>query len=583
MSTRASDMAFRMKGRGPRSCGHGAACHAFAIAAALLPVAHGLYFPAIDVVANWTAPILMPFDPVRGLPTSCTVSWMPGWNPWATNDRYELEARRPLQYPFRLGDSENMQFREYDQEIRDESWPGDEYWQPWQLVYSGLGRLYTYRVETEVGYAVQFRVRVCAEDPSVGCSPYSPVQSAHAVVSGTLDKVHIYVKGTGKNYPDYTEIRVNNHTIYKRRDETGLVLAVLSRMDLSLQLLRAYDTHRDRAQALEMSRDIRAFNQSYFVVVASTIAWEWHATRSLAQTMEFCGAYHFGQWAHTFAESPHYESSMSDMQRSSSQDEFGHPFAFIGIPGLGTGLGWESLMLNTGHYLPSPLLKVPEAEIRAIVYFDYIARYYRVQSALASKANWWLKAELPVQDTLHNPLPEEKKPMERMDVPAIQKKKYHPYIGTLQNQITQIIEANFTVPPYNYGFVLESAGGTIRVDPRPREEWVTELERVWMGRSARYWHTNGSLLNDGIHFDDRECRDFIYSFYTEASPEVCGEDLSGCCDTADTPGFIATQCRIGVAPTVCRDRNLTFSYTNTSVVPNPEAQNVYGFTVLPPA
>lgn len=525
---------------------------------------------------------MMPFDPVRGLPTSCTVSWTPGWNQWATNDRYELEARRPLYYPMKMGDYENLQFREYEQEITDDRWPGDEYWTPWQIVYSGLGRIYSYPVDTSQGYAVQFRVRVCGEWENSGCSPFSPVQSAHAVVSGMLDKVNIYVKGTGKNYPDYTEIRVNNQTVYSRRDETGLVLAVFSRMDLSLQLLKAYDTHRDRSQALQMSKDIRVFDQSSFVVVASSIAWEWHATRALARTMEFCGAYHFGQWAHTFAETPKYESSMSDLQRTASQSEFGHPYAFIGVPGLGTGMGWESLMLNTGHYLPSPLLKVPEAEIRAIFYFDYIARYYRLQKAVFSKSSWFQKAEVPLQDTIHNPLPAEKKPVERLEVPAIQQERYQAYVGTLQSQITRLIESNLTLPPYNYGFVLETAGGILRVDPRPRDLWVTELEKLWLGASARYWHTNGTLLNPGIELVNRECPEFIYHGYTEASPDTCGSDLSGCCPTGDTEGFIATQCRIGVSPTVCRGGD-SVSYTNLTEVPSPSASNAYGFSVLPPA
>eukprot|EP00971_Amphidinium_carterae_P305488 6070858-Amphidinium_carterae.1 len=30
--------------------------------------------------------------------------------------------------------------------------------------------------------------------------------------------------------------------------------------------------------------------------------------------MEFCGAYHFGQWAQTFAEQPHYSSPTADLQ-----------------------------------------------------------------------------------------------------------------------------------------------------------------------------------------------------------------------------------------------------------------------------
>eukprot|EP00438_Fugacium_kawagutii_P000782 Skav229116 [mRNA] locus=scaffold92:742800:751373:+ [translate_table: standard] len=132
------------------------------------------------------------------------------------------------------------------------------------------------------------------------------------VLSAAQDKVNFMVRGMGM-----------------RRDETGLVLAVFRRMDFSLQWLRTYDTHRNRSEALQMAEHIRYYNASYFIVVASTIAWEWQAPRTLVQTMEFCGAYHFGQWAYTFAEQVHYRSNTSDLQQTASQEQFGHPYAFV--------------------------------------------------------------------------------------------------------------------------------------------------------------------------------------------------------------------------------------------------------------
>ena len=51
----------------------------------------------------------------------------------------------------------------------------------------------------------------------------------------------------------------------RRRDETGLVLAVFRRLDFSLQWLKTYDTHRNRTEALQMAEHIRFYNASYFV------------------------------------------------------------------------------------------------------------------------------------------------------------------------------------------------------------------------------------------------------------------------------------------------------------------------------
>lgn len=49
-----------------------------------------------------------------------------------------------------------------------------------------------------------------------------------------------------------------------------------------------------------MARDLRKLDQSHFVAVVSTDAWEWNVTPSLIKAMEFCGAYHFATWSRAF-------------------------------------------------------------------------------------------------------------------------------------------------------------------------------------------------------------------------------------------------------------------------------------------
>jgi hypothetical protein len=238
--------------------------------------------------------------------------------------------------------------------------------------------------------------------------------------------------------------------------------------------------------------------------------------------MEYCGAYHFGQWVHIFAEQPHYESPKSDLQQSATQDEFGHPYAFIGIPGIGAGMGWESLMYNTGQYVPPPSVLTPRAVIRGVAYYDYVSRMYRLSDMKVPKADFYVRNKPPPHETFHNPLPARKfqKPFTSIMISP----PFKPYVGTLTNRITQLIEANQSVPPFNYAFVLESVAGVQRVDPRPKSMWQTELERIWSGPSARYWHNNGSLLHPGLQFTERNCTDFIAYGYQEASPNSCGED-----------------------------------------------------------
>lgn len=354
-------------------------------------------------------------------------------------------------------------------------------------------------------------------------SAWSQVQTTHTVLGAMYDKINFIFRASGKNSPDYAELSINRITIYKRRDETGLVLAIFSRLDFSLAHLQTYDTHRNRTASLAMSEDIRRFNQSYFVVVASTIAWEWHATRTLAHTMEYCGAYHFGQWVHVFAEQPHYESPKSDLQQTAKQDEFGHPYLLIGIPGIGSGHGYESLLYNTGQYVPTSSVLTPRAMMRGIFYYDYVARVYRVEEIHVNKADFYNKNRPPRSENIHNPYPAGKTDPGLFRL--MLSPPFSPYVGTLAHHITSLIEANETVPPFNYAFLLYSVAEVIRVDPRPRSWWKTEYERVWSGKSARYFPHNGSLLNPGLLMHERNCTDYLNWGYAEATPEGCGEDF----------------------------------------------------------
>jgi hypothetical protein len=393
------------------------------------------------------------------------------------------------------------------------------------------------------------------------------------VLSATQDKVNIYIRGTGKNSPSVNEIMVNEELIYRRRDETGLVVAVFSRLDLSLQWLQTYDTHRDRDQSVLMAEDIRRFDQSHFVMVVSSIAWEWHASRSLVKTLEYCGAYHFGMWAHVFAEHKHYASNKSDLDQSASDSEFGHPYAFIGIPGIGSGMGWESLMYNTGHYEPRNL-QGQHAVIRAVAYYDYVARTYRLQDVVASKSDLYMKNSPPSTETVHNPYPSGTTIDSGHNISEMEL-KYKPYVGTMQNHITEVIEANEQVEPYNFVFTIKTYANVVKVDPRPSQYQITEFDRIWQNASARYF-PDGSVHLPGVDVENRTCRDFVFHAHLEASPDTCGEDFLDCCDLIDWPGFIAAECDVGVAPTLCRDSAPFQLQRNDSVDPTAP----YGFRVI---
>eukprot|EP00933_Yihiella_yeosuensis_P047233 TRINITY_DN4297_c2_g1_i1.p1 TRINITY_DN4297_c2_g1~~TRINITY_DN4297_c2_g1_i1.p1 ORF type:complete len:573 (+),score=69.42 TRINITY_DN4297_c2_g1_i1:138-1856(+) len=539
----------------------------------LIQYAAADYFPAVDITKTWQAPHMQPWDPLRAVKTHIQVTWTPAWNPWCALYRYELQVRRPKGHPLRFADLEPLRFRESQPE--EFNWPGDNEWTKWDTTYVGQGRVYILRVDEKTAHAAQFRVRACGDKQgrfvqSMGCSAWSAIQTTHTVFSAEVDKINFRIYGTGMNDPGYTTIEVNRRTVYKRRDETGLILAVFRRLDFSLQWLKTYDTHRNRSQAVTMAKDLRMWNASHFVVVTSSIAWEWKAPRVLVQAMEFCGAYHFGQWSYVFAEQDHYRSNSSDLQQTASQLEFGHPYALIGIPGIGSGMGWESLMYNTGHYLAKDL-KLQKATIQGVAYYDYVARLYRLQDVIATKADYFRKAQPPPPESLHNPVPKRKHPaLDPITTIPELIKVYTPYVGTLRNHIPKLVEANETVPPFNYGFYLVTSANVFKVDPRPKSWWLTELERIWGGPSTRYWAHNGTRMQLGLSFKQRSCPQFVVYSHKFASPENCGGlDFKGCCPNIDAgDGLVATTCRIGVSPTLCR--NSTVIVINQTGITYPE-------------
>merc|ERR1711874_44163 len=117
-------------------------------------------------------------------------------------------------------------------EYQNLSWPGDDAWTNWTSSFLGLSRLYRKYMPPGSGHAAQFRVRACGARSSDGCSGWSPIQTVHTVLDAAVEKVNFFIQGTGQNAPDYTIIEMNRRVVYKRRDETGLVLAIFSRFDL---------------------------------------------------------------------------------------------------------------------------------------------------------------------------------------------------------------------------------------------------------------------------------------------------------------------------------------------------------------
>eukprot|EP00921_Rhytidocystis_pertsovi_P024476 GHVQ01039350.1.p1 GENE.GHVQ01039350.1~~GHVQ01039350.1.p1 ORF type:complete len:339 (-),score=35.00 GHVQ01039350.1:190-1206(-) len=226
-----------------------------------------------------------------------------------------------------------------------------------------------------------------------------------------------------------------------------------------------------------------------------------------------------------------YATPLDLPSASSHSHGLRHPYAFVGIPGMGTGAGWESLWYNTGHFM-SHGHEFP-AVVTALISYDFRTRHYFVGQTLHKSASWWQAASPPLPGTSSSPIPKSKTPP-RPIFTTLPQTPYTPYIATLRQHLPWLLEANETTLPVNYGFVIV-AGQRVVSDPRPDRWKQSALDGLWGGRSMRYYQ--GQLITGDTRPEDRQCWEVVRS----KSTGICGieGDRSSCCevntDTARHP------------------------------------------------
>ena len=482
---------------------------------------------------------------LRATETSILLAWSHAVHSIEPIDSFELQAR----YPTEISPYESLYLPIPTEDgfyptsrIINREW--SKSWSNWEPVYVGLGRQFRFDTSQFSGLENQrvwdFRVR--AKTVTGSYSSWSSIVPAHAILA--RDRFNMEIFGSGKNSAGISEIKVDGQSLWRRRDKQGLTLAIFDRRDFSLVSLETFNTFNSSTESARMATAIRACGPDFVIAVVSSYAWEWHFTPVLASAMEDYGAYYVGQWSRIFDSTSLQSSPFADLAETSSADSFGHPYAFVGMYGLGMGNGWESLQLNTGHYRTTG--KSERAIIRLSFYFNYMFGKFLVGSqSTAQSHDLFVKSQRPRPGTVHAPITRVK----TWNYAIQPVKEYAPYIGNLHNQIEFLMEANETVViseynATNFGFeiVQETAAGPIvTVDPR-QSNVLTELEAVWGGPSTRY-NIDGSVLANPVG-TERVCADILENRF---SP---GTD----CDEYDYMGGVVPvllQYGIGLWPGTC--------------------------------
>ncbi|CAD7960610.1 unnamed protein product [Amoebophrya sp. A120] len=592
------------------------------------------YFHVPPVDSTWVRPLILPWEPVRGTKDAILVTWTTGWNPNAAVLRSVLQRR----YPVAIG-SMNIDLRNRNQESATwynstEQFPG---FSPWETVYEGPGKQFE-NTNLLPGHPYEFRVKTIGrnilksvhlgENPDTE-SEWSVPQMAHTNYDPIRERFPILLQGMSAHNPDYAIIEIDRIQVYRRRDEKGLVLAVFSRWNMQLIWLKTYNTFNYPGDSNAMAKDIRRLDQSHFIAVVSTDAWEWNVTPSLIKAMEFCGAFHFATWSRNYGGSHIKMPTQTgfDVDQTSSQKGFGNPYAFWGIPGSGTGMGFESVAWPTSAYLMQKL--APNAIVRLILYMDYVVRHYFVSlpSVQTVSTSFHTKALPPTHESLHNPYTYAQRQLVcegpncneyQVGVKSyIQEDDFYKvYNGELRVHMDRLLEANRTVDPHYYHFFLFTNSSIYKFDPRPAETRVTELERVWGGPSERF-HFNVSAQayqlsvfqealpswfpeRTGIPYRKRYCPDLFRSDRFDINPITCRNTSrrptnestlspdNSCCDYLDwnvggDPSrdyFLGLRCGVGVVPTLCNETLTSFL---PSISHKPPFNHTMGLgTPLPP-
>jgi hypothetical protein len=325
----------------------------------------------------WDKPAMHSFEYSRATQTTILVSWEIGYHRLCNVMEYELQMRRPGLPPtngFSSQEAEDAAHHasfahlldlKHSQEFASH-WYDDlntarlEHWQTptndqnvvppinheigvgwwrgyinhddsystdaWVTIYKGNSRSVLVGDENPTagflapGHPYEFRVRaVDTRDGGCGASPWSGTLLMHTLWPANLERIPFCIRGTGRNNPDYSIVEINNELVYHDRTATGLLLMIFRRVDIRLVFSQVFNTMHSRQESEAMASTIREHDHSHFVVVVSSDAWEMRATQVLVDAMEFCGAYHFGQWANLFAEKYHYRSPVFDIDQTASQ------------------------------------------------------------------------------------------------------------------------------------------------------------------------------------------------------------------------------------------------------------------------
>lgn len=390
-------------------------------------------------------------------------------------------------------------------------------------------------------------------------------------MDSSKDAITIYVRGTGRNNHNNTIISINNQDIVNNGNFQGLVLAVIDRKTLETTEISYFNTYlpgrttteihnvleyyynedksvsyisiekeveinNEYSEAQRLFDRISNLTERYMFVLASNYGWEDYMTNELIDLLASCGGLYINEFKNANLRKVQNNMHVTwEAQELITPSNSHHPYAFIGIPNLGSSKGFESIRSNKGNYLTTTNL--PYAEIIARVKYNlFFKNYYFDDIRLGNR-------KLHYTD----------------EYDFLWKAKDY----SLKNLMPLIQYSNLTAE-LNLGFCIFDVNTKVNrcIQPQNSTQFSqTALERVILGDQtpAKRFDYSGNVYQNGIFVEDLAYYKYYKSIVKEG--KECFENYNDFSKN-ECPDFSALNrsvpilyCRTGISPQLCPDNN----------------------------
>jgi hypothetical protein len=356
---------------------------------------------------------------------------------------------------------------------------------------------------------------------------------------------------------------INDIKVYENGGYVGLALILIQRSNFAIKEISLYDTHSKKdstirtvdktfyaynadgsvrkitqevkqltsdnySAATDLYNKMLSLEEDKIVILVSCYGWERYFTTELADLLAKYGALNILELK-GFLINNDLDSKINN-KNVLNKHFYYHPFAFIGIPNIGPGNGYESLRTNKGHYLSTDNLPYAELLVK-FKYNKYARNYYYDARQYYPRYNY------------------------KDDFDYLFKAQDY----SLSNVIPLLVYKNMTTPS-NTGFSIYDKTNNKEFEFPFSGVYETELDRVVFGEGvgAKRYSLNGTLIQDGISLNETSYYEYFNSHVRNNAE--CTNASQACPNghllQLNNP---ILQCKIGLTPHICSD-NANYQY-----------------------